>query len=129
MSRELVRDRLPGFFKTGARPGHIHILDKRFAGGGNFQVLEKEGKRRTETENRGFTCGMLVLAVFFSGIKGRRQGFREFFSRQSGVRGMKLGAYQFPVSGEIGKNLEKITGATVRAASEGVQLLAFRSAL
>jgi len=38
---------------------------------------------------------------------------------------MKLGAYQFPVSGDIGKNLEKIKVATVRAASEGVQLLAF----
>ena len=38
---------------------------------------------------------------------------------------MKLGAFQFPVSGDIGKNLEKITRATVRAASEGVQLLAF----
>ena len=36
---------------------------------------------------------------------------------------MKLGAFQFPVSGDIGKNMEKITTAMVRAASEGVRLL------
>ncbi len=38
---------------------------------------------------------------------------------------MKLGAYQFPVSGDIGKNMEKIRAAAVRAASEGLRLLAF----
>ncbi len=36
---------------------------------------------------------------------------------------MKLGAYQFPVSGDIVKNMEKIKAATARAALEGVQLL------
>ena len=38
---------------------------------------------------------------------------------------MKLGAYQFPVSGDIGKNMEKIKAAAALAASEGVRLLAF----
>lgn len=38
---------------------------------------------------------------------------------------MKLSAYQFPVSGDIVKNMEKIKAAAALAASEGVRLLAF----
>ena len=38
---------------------------------------------------------------------------------------MRLGAYQFPVSGDIVKNMEKIKAAAAWAASEGVRLLAF----
>lgn len=38
---------------------------------------------------------------------------------------MRLGAFQFAVSGEISQNLAKIKAATIRAASEGVRLLVF----
>ena len=38
---------------------------------------------------------------------------------------MRIGAFQFAVSGEISQNLAKIKAATIRAASEGVRLLAF----
>ena len=42
-----------------------------------FVVSEEEGlekmteNRRAEIENRVYTCGLLVFAVFFSGINGR----------------------------------------------------------
>ena len=89
---------------------------------------EMTENRLFKLENQGFTCDLLVYVVYFNTMNDRRGGpsgeTEKILLKKEG-RIMKLSAFQFSVTGNVGENLKIIKAAAVRAAGEGVRLLAF----